>query len=1074
MKRFTLLFTLLLMLCATAMAQISTDQMFRLKEVNSNNYFNIWSYNISDEINTYGLVNIVAGNQVDQQIFYFEESGDDNVYYLKSKSGYYVKCGSTERYWNLVVTENKEEATPLKFVETSDGEYRIINTTLSKYLKVEEAQETDTGVKYVYCDAVESSAATWLLEEFSYYVEVGKTTGTLSGGNSNWRGTWTSNSEPQLLFYVSDKSNNITTKDGFFEIWVGQANSKECIYTLEISDGYVITGYEFDFINDNDIRDGGTRKVTVRVPGVEPIIANNENQTVRAEGINASFTDFKIDGKDSSEGATANNGIQLSNFKVYYEKDNSVSDVEYAVNNMLKVSDAPKNGFWANNTTWYIIQNNQNGYMSSSNKTTEEYLTLGNNTKPSNYYGLWCVVGNDADGYMFYNRAQGADAVLQGTRVRGKTDAAAVKFTSDNINKNNPNIFFDIEPSNVVGHLIVKDHATNSDYENYWNKRSNNVAYWDSSNAVNGPGSAFAFVNADDFEVLLSEAQELVSKTNYSVNSKLPLQVGTSTAPYYLMSNADQNVVGNSKDGNGIGALIDGEYNDPSYMHTQWSGTSVGEAHYIQVDLGEGNSIGEFKFTYHTRNNEWGSHPYKMTVTGYAQSLTDEPVKIADLEGLTNSANVDVTRIIGHDSLQCRYIRFTVTDSRGSYGGFYYFSMSEFSMYRLEPAIDEEYSNDMSLIQELYNTMNSVTSGSHAKDIVQAMYNMNNKIHQFNSVTTVESGKFYVIESAHSGYAKGSLLYANLSSYDTKDDGVINKPNTILWNKDVSGANTIWQFEEAANGYYLKNVHNAEYVNKYNYPALMSKNEPALITLNNLGEHQVNIQIGGSKMHAQERWTHIVSYDGGLNSPSAWYIREVEAPVHYLNVSSAGWATLILGYDAVIPQDVTCYVVNSITADAVNLTKVEDILPANTAVIVEAAEGKYPFAYSVTPAVNVESKLQGALYDKVITENAYVLGNLNGIGLYRAALDVSSTDGTELDSFITYANKAYLPASLVPTNVQGSNSFSFRFDEGVTTPVERVETENSENVIYTISGVRVNSLSAPGLYIVNGQLVLVK
>ena len=168
-------------------------------------------------------------------------------------------------------------------------------------------------------------------------------------------------------------------------------------------------------------------------------------------------------------------------------------------------------------------------------------------------------------------------------------------------------------------------------------------------------------LDTKDFENLLLEAQGLITKTNYTNQVKLPLQVESETEPYYLMSNADQNVVGNTNDGGGIGALIDGEYNDPSYMHTQWDGTNVGEAHYIQVDLGEGQSIGEFKFTYHTRNNQWGSHPYSMIVTGYAEDLSEEPVQIAELSGLTNAANVDVTRTIGNDSNKYRYIRFTVT-----------------------------------------------------------------------------------------------------------------------------------------------------------------------------------------------------------------------------------------------------------------------------------------------------------------------------------------------------------------------------------------------------------------------------
>ena len=147
-----------------------------------------------------------------------------------------------------------------------------------------------------------------------------------------------------------------------------------------------------------------------------------------------------------------------------------------------------------------------------------------------------------------------------------------------------------------------------------------------------------------------------------------------------------------------------------------------------------------------------------------------------------------------------------------------------------------------------------------------------------------------------------------------------------------------------------------------------------------------------------------------------------------------------------------------------------------TAVLVEAAEGDYNFIYSETIATAVESKLQGTLSNKNIIGPAYVLGvGKNGVGLYPAELNVSTgTNGTANDAFLNNANKAYLPASLVPEGVQGSNSFSLRFDDGITTGVEGVNVENTLDVIYTIGGTRVDAVTLPGVYIVNGKKVYVK
>ena len=68
------------------------------------------------------------------------------------------------------------------------------------------------------------------------------------------------------------------------------------------------------------------------------------------------------------------------------------------------------------------------------------------------------------------------------------------------------------------------------------------------------------------------------------------------------------------------------------------------------------------------------------------------------------------------------------------------------------------------------------------------------------------------------------------------------------------------------------------------------------------------------------------------------------------------------------------------------------------------------------------------------------------------------------------ANKAYLPASEVPANVK---SLSFRFGEG-TTAIENVEVENEVKTIFDLTGRRVEEVTAPGIYIINGKKVLVK
>ena len=182
-----------------------------------------------------------------------------------------------------------------------------------------------------------------------------------------------------------------------------------------------------------------------------------------------------------------------------------------------------------------------------------------------------------------------------------------------------------------------------------------------------------------------------------------------------------------------------------------------------------------------------------------------------------------------------------------------------------------------------------------------------------------------------------------------------------------------------------------------------------------------------------------------------------------LEVTSAGWATLFLDYAVAIPEGVTCYTVSAVSAESATLVNVEDVLPANTAVIVEAEEGECVF--EVTDAsTEVESNMLGTTVNKYIFEDAYVLGVVDGVvGLYKAEM----AGGAWLNN----ANKAYLPASAVPNK---SAAF-YGFDWNGTTGIDEI-TDNREQstVIYDLTGRRVETITEPGIYIVNGKKVLVK
>jgi glucuronoarabinoxylan endo-1,4-beta-xylanase len=193
---------------------------------------------------------------------------------------------------------------------------------------------------------------------------------------------------------------------------------------------------------------------------------------------------------------------------------------------------------------------------------------------------------------------------------------------------------------------------------------------------------------------------------------------------------------------------------------------------------------------------------------------------------------------------------------------------------------------------------------------------------------------------------------------------------------------------------------------------------------------------------------------------------------HTLTVGSAGYATLFLDYNAAIPENLEAYTVTEVNDGYAKLNLVEGVLPANTGVIVKASADNYSFdASTEKPTAVTGNLLMGSVGDEYVEGAAYVLGILEGnVGLYSAKLNKNATGGDGNTHFLNNAYKAYLPASALTSN---ANMLRFDFS-GETTGVEEVEVESTAKTIYDLSGRKVSSMSAPGLYIVNGKKVLVK
>lgn len=193
-----------------------------------------------------------------------------------------------------------------------------------------------------------------------------------------------------------------------------------------------------------------------------------------------------------------------------------------------------------------------------------------------------------------------------------------------------------------------------------------------------------------------------------------------------------------------------------------------------------------------------------------------------------------------------------------------------------------------------------------------------------------------------------------------------------------------------------------------------------------------------------------------------------------ITISSIGYATMYLADAVAMPAGVEAYIATGVNGDYLQMEQVMGTLPAETGVILKAAEGEYAFIHSTEEAADVsDNLLEGTTVDTYVAGPAYVLANeTKGVGLYKATLnkDEAGADGTT--HFKNNANKAYLPASAVASNAP-MFSFSRGGDEEDTTGIEYSSPLNSmpSTAIYDLTGRRVEKMEK-GIYIVNGKKVI--
>ena len=325
----------------------------------------------------------------------------------------------------------------------------------------------------------------------------------------------------------------------------------------------------------------------------------------------------------------------------------------------------------------------------------------------------------------------------------------------------------------------------------------------------------------------------------------------------------------------------------------------------------------------------------------------------------------------------------------------------------------------------------------------------------------------YMIVSACDGF--GSIVNAiSCYGYDTYHSADV----TLAWTlKNENDPLQYWTLEDNNDGTFnIKAAYEGSYIAGYaGTNSLGAVAKP--VTFKNLPLAQFNMTLRGeSKPLHCNGWNWGTSaapltvWDGAENTASAWKLIKVDTAPEFsytLAVDGTGYSTLMLGFNAVIPEGVTVLAVESVeNSNLVVKEYTEGVIAANVAVIIKAREGEYTFASTADAATITESVLNGSLFKKTIElqGTGYVLGQEGENVVFTKA----SIAGF---GFVNNANEAYLDAA--------SDVAYYSIGADVT-GINDVAEQVAEDAVFDITGRKVENISAPGIYIINGKKVLVK
>lgn len=422
-----------------------------------------------------------------------------------------------------------------------------------------------------------------------------------SQNSANYCRGWRSNTTPQITLLCDRNENNMDRRTTDHFLLHSGSNTNSSGWTISVPDGYVITDLSMDY------RMHGNAASTVTFGG-QNYTGTASDQKLTLTGNNTNEVKFTTN--------DSNGGVEMRNITVTVKSGSGQPVGPDVPEEGFKTTELV-NGEFAENTPWYAMTIGA-ADLTIANNGDEEYIALGANDISTSDKMMWCITGNETDGYTIYNKEAGTGMSLAAPiEMKGTTGAesyAILKAPGDA----EYCYKWDITNSTALGSKTAYFLAEHGESAKKLNNRGNRLAFWTGGA---DSGSSIRFIAKEDVPVRPEtlEAPYIFPYTGesfYTIKYRIPSisVVGGGKHAGRIIAFNDYRYSG-SDIGMGNNGRIDQHYTYSDDGGKTWTHPGV-------LHDAAGNPVSQGK----------GTHPQKTDPYEYADNAFSDPCSVADRE----------------------------------------------------------------------------------------------------------------------------------------------------------------------------------------------------------------------------------------------------------------------------------------------------------------------------------------------------------------------------------------------------------------------------------------------------------